>query len=148
MAPLRSVFERSLGFRPTVVAIVDIALGLLEGRKLDSLDLRNATLPRVSETFTMSLALTHYFVQVCIFYLVLRGLDTIEDDMTLPDEKKQPLLRQFHKLAVKPDWTFDECGPNEKDRQLLVEWTNVSEELNRLDAWCVSPFSVFCREFS
>ncbi|KAI0741334.1 squalene synthase [Daedaleopsis nitida] len=71
---------------------------------------------------------------VCLFYLVLRGLDTIEDDMTLPDEKKQPLLRQFHKLAVQPDWTFDECGPDEKDRQLLVEWTVVSEELNRLDA--------------
>ena len=59
--------------------------------------------------------------------------------MTLPDEKKQPLLRQFHKLAVKPDWTFDECGPNEKDRQLLVEWTVVSEELNRLDSRCVLP---------
>ncbi|TBU47474.1 squalene synthase [Dichomitus squalens] len=70
---------------------------------------------------------------ICLFYLVLRGLDTIEDDMTIPDEKKQPLLRQFHKLAVKPDWTFDQCGPNEKDRQLLVEWTVVSEELNRLD---------------
>nr|A0SJQ5.1 RecName: Full=Squalene synthase; Short=SQS; Short=SS; AltName: Full=FPP:FPP farnesyltransferase; AltName: Full=Farnesyl-diphosphate farnesyltransferase [Ganoderma lucidum]ABF57213.1 squalene synthase [Ganoderma lucidum]ABF57214.1 squalene synthase [Ganoderma lucidum] len=71
---------------------------------------------------------------ICLFYLVLRGLDTIEDDMTLPDEKKQPILRQFHKLAVKPGWTFDECGPKEKDRQLLVEWTVVSEELNRLDA--------------
>ena len=83
--------------------------------------------------------LTHWLVQVCLFYLVLRGLDTIEDDMTLPDEKKQPVLRQFHKLAVEPAWTFDECGPNEKDRQLLVEWTVVSEELNRLDAWCVCP---------
>lgn len=71
---------------------------------------------------------------MCLFYLVLRGLDTIEDDMTLPDEKKQPILRQFHKLAVKPDWTFDECGPLEKDRQVLVEWTVVSEELNRLDS--------------
>ncbi|KAI0630529.1 squalene synthase [Trametes polyzona] len=70
---------------------------------------------------------------VCLFYLVLRGVDTIEDDMTLPDEKKQPILRQFHKLAVQPGWTFNECGPNEKDRQLLVEWTVVSEELNRLD---------------
>ncbi|KAI0676095.1 squalene synthase [Trametes maxima] len=72
---------------------------------------------------------------VCLFYLVLRGLDTIEDDMTLPDEKKQPILRQFHKLAVTPGWTFTECGPKEKDRQLLVEWTVVSEELNRLDSW-------------
>ncbi|KAL7280692.1 hypothetical protein ACG7TL_005631 [Trametes sanguinea] len=71
---------------------------------------------------------------VCLFYLVLRGLDTIEDDMTLPDEKKQPILRQFHKLAVTPGWTFTECGPDEKDRQVLVEWTVVCDELNRLDA--------------
>ena len=73
---------------------------------------------------------------------MLRGLDTIEDDMTLSDEKKQPILRQFHKLCVQPGWTFDECGPNEKDRQLLVEWTVVSEELNRLDSrfvFCSGP---------
>ncbi|KAJ8077226.1 bifunctional farnesyl-diphosphate farnesyltransferase/squalene synthase [Marasmius tenuissimus] len=69
---------------------------------------------------------------VCLFYLVLRGLDTIEDDMTISDEKKQPLLRQFHKLTVTPGWTFTECGPNEKDRQLLVEYDNVVKELNLL----------------
>jgi phytoene/squalene synthetase len=23
--------------------------------------------------------------QVCVFYLVLRGLDTVEDDMSIPD---------------------------------------------------------------
>ncbi|KAF5361147.1 hypothetical protein D9758_009016 [Tetrapyrgos nigripes] len=66
---------------------------------------------------------------VCLFYLVLRGLDTIEDDMTIPDHKKQPMLRQFHKLTVTPGWTFHECGPNEKDRQLLVEYDQVVAEL-------------------
>ncbi|CCM00589.1 uncharacterized protein FIBRA_02625 [Fibroporia radiculosa] len=70
---------------------------------------------------------------ICLFYLVLRALDTIEDDMTLPDEKKQPVLRNFHKYAVTPGWTFTENGPNEKDRQLLVEYDVVSEELNLLD---------------
>ncbi|EMD39123.1 hypothetical protein CERSUDRAFT_152093 [Gelatoporia subvermispora B] len=70
---------------------------------------------------------------VCLFYLVLRGLDTIEDDMTLPDEKKQPLLRAFHDYAVMPDWTFTENGPDEKDRQLLVEFDVVSHEVNLLD---------------
>ncbi|KAI3602244.1 squalene synthetase [Moniliophthora roreri] len=69
---------------------------------------------------------------VCLFYLVLRGLDTIEDDMTIPDEKKQPILRSFHELTVKPGWTFTECGPDEKDRQLLVEYDQVVDELNRL----------------
>ncbi|KIY46832.1 farnesyl-diphosphate farnesyltransferase [Fistulina hepatica ATCC 64428] len=70
---------------------------------------------------------------ICLFYLVLRGLDTIEDDMTLPDEKKQALLRNFHTSTITPGWNFDGCGPNEKDRDLLVEYHVVVEELNRLD---------------
>jgi farnesyl-diphosphate farnesyltransferase len=63
---------------------------------------------------------------------VLRGLDTVEDDMTIPDQIKQPILRSFHIHTVTPGWTFNGCGPNEKDRQLLVEYDVVVEELNHL----------------
>ncbi|CAG8502890.1 14390_t:CDS:2 [Cetraspora pellucida] len=38
---------------------------------------------------------------VCIFYLCLRGMDTIEDDMTLPIEPKAPLLRSFYNISEK-----------------------------------------------
>ncbi|KAF5362051.1 hypothetical protein D9756_002090 [Leucocoprinus leucothites] len=69
---------------------------------------------------------------ICLFYLVLRGLDTIEDDMTIPDDVKQPILRKFHELTVTPGWKFDGNGPDEKDRQLLVEYDQVVEEVNRL----------------
>ncbi|KAG9308041.1 squalene synthase [Chiua virens] len=69
---------------------------------------------------------------ICIYYLVLRGLDTIEDDMTIPDEVKQPLLRSFHEHTVTPGWQFTESGPKEKDRQLLVEYATVVEEVNLL----------------
>ncbi|GAO49309.1 putative farnesyl-diphosphate farnesyltransferase [Saitoella complicata NRRL Y-17804] len=65
---------------------------------------------------------------VMLFYLVLRGLDTIEDDMTIPMEKKEPLLREFDGILEKKGWTFTENGPNEKDRQLLVEFDVVIEE--------------------
>jgi farnesyl-diphosphate farnesyltransferase len=71
-------------------------------------------------------------LQICLFYLVLRGLDTIEDDMSIPDVIKQPLLRSFHIHTVTPGWTFDGSGPKEKDRQLLVEYNTVVEEINRL----------------
>ena len=33
---------------------------------------------------------------VCIFYLVLRALDTVEDDMAIDVSVKVPLLRVFH----------------------------------------------------
>ena len=63
---------------------------------------------------------------------MLRGLDTIEDDMTIPDSVKQPLLREFHIKTTTPGWTFDGCGPDEKDRQLLVEYHHVVTEVNLL----------------
>ena len=43
---------------------------------------------------------------VCLFYLVLRGLDTIEDDMTLDLEIKVQLLETFHEKLTTPGWTF------------------------------------------
>src|ERR1700761_6459810 len=59
-------------------------------------------------------------VPVCVFYLVLRGLDTIEDDMTIPLETKDPILRGFDKTLEKSGWSFDGNHQREKDRDLLV----------------------------
>ncbi|TLD25264.1 hypothetical protein PspLS_05603 [Pyricularia sp. CBS 133598] len=66
---------------------------------------------------------------VCIFYLALRGLDTIEDDMTIPNDKKIPLLRNFADFMDQDGWTFNENGPNERDRDLLVHFDDVITEL-------------------
>ncbi|KAI2616215.1 farnesyl-diphosphate farnesyltransferase [Hypomontagnella submonticulosa] len=72
-------------------------------------------------------------VPIALFYLVLRGLDTIEDDMTLPIEKKEPMLREFSKYLKIDGWTFTESGPNEKDRDLLVHFDDVIVELKKID---------------
>ncbi|KAJ3564663.1 hypothetical protein NP233_g8145 [Leucocoprinus birnbaumii] len=93
----------------------------------DFLDLTSRSFSAVIKELDGDLART-----ICLFYLVLRGLDTIEDDMTIPDDVKQPILRKFHQLTVQAGWKFDGNGPNEKDRQLLVEYDQVVEELNRL----------------
>ena len=71
-------------------------------------------------------------VPVCLFYLVLRGLDTIEDDMTIGIETKEPLLRDFCKHLEDEKWTFDGNGPDEKDRELLVKFDNVAIEFNKI----------------
>jgi farnesyl-diphosphate farnesyltransferase len=52
--------------------------------------------------------------------------------MTLPDDVKQPILRSFHIHTVTPGWSFNDSGPNEKDRHLLVEYATVVDEINRL----------------
>lgn len=71
-------------------------------------------------------------VPICLFYLVLRGLDTIEDDLTIPIAKKEPLLRKFDENMEIEGWTFTENGPNEKDRDLLVHFDVVITELKKL----------------
>jgi farnesyl-diphosphate farnesyltransferase len=69
---------------------------------------------------------------VTLFYLMLRGLDTIEDDMTIDIKQKEPLLRNFDQNMEKPGWTFDGNGPDEKDRELLVHFDVVIAELERI----------------
>ncbi|KAI0160538.1 farnesyl-diphosphate farnesyltransferase [Xylariaceae sp. FL1272] len=71
-------------------------------------------------------------VPIALFYLVLRGLDTIEDDMTISAKVKEPMLRDFYKNMNKDGWTFDGNGPDEKDRELLVHFDDVVAELKKL----------------
>lgn len=63
-----------------------------------------------------------------IFYLVLRALDTVEDDMTIDPHEKVPLLREFHEKLNTKDWTFTGSGPDEKDRAVLVEFDVILTE--------------------
>lgn len=61
-------------------------------------------------------------VDILVFYLVLRALDTIEDDTTSfpTQEVKIKHLLNFHKSAlVDPSWTMD--GVGEGDEKLLLQ---------------------------
>uniref|UniRef100_A0A0E0LI89 Squalene synthase n=1 Tax=Oryza punctata TaxID=4537 RepID=A0A0E0LI89_ORYPU len=57
-------------------------------------------------------------VQVCVFYLVLRALDTVEDDTSIPTEIKVPILQEFHRHIYNRDWHFS-CGT--KDYKILMD---------------------------
>ncbi|XP_053314614.1 squalene synthase-like isoform X2 [Spea bombifrons] len=67
---------------------------------------------------------------VCIFYLVLRALDTVEDDMTINLESKVPMLHNFHTYLYDPEWKFTES--KEKDRQVLEDFPTISLEFRNL----------------
>ncbi|GAB1207408.1 bifunctional farnesyl-diphosphate farnesyltransferase/squalene synthase [Aspergillus pseudonomiae] len=69
---------------------------------------------------------------VCVFYLVLRGLDTIEDDTSIPLKTKEPMLREFKDYLEQDGWTFDGNRPEEKDRELLVQFHNVIAEFKNM----------------
>ena len=44
---------------------------------------------------------------VCVFYLVLRALDTVEDDMSIPIERKVPYLLAFHEYIYDANYSAD-----------------------------------------
>ncbi|XP_061756476.1 squalene synthase isoform X1 [Nerophis ophidion] len=67
---------------------------------------------------------------VCIFYLVLRALDTVEDDMSIPLDKKVPMLNDFHTYLYQDAWNFSES--REKDRQVLEDFPTISLEFRNL----------------
>jgi len=71
---------------------------------------------------------------VCVFYLVLRGLDTVEDDMSIPDKTKIPELRAFYKNIYKRDFCA-ECGPATKGhyKELMAKFPLVVEAFLNLD---------------
>lgn len=91
-------------------------------------------LQQTSRSFSAVILELHpdLLVPVALFYLILRGLDTVEDDMTIPVAKKEPILRNFQDILDEDGWTFTENGPNEKDRQLLVEFNVVIEEFKKI----------------
>ncbi|XP_078085469.1 squalene synthase isoform X1 [Mustelus asterias] len=67
---------------------------------------------------------------VCIFYLVLRALDTVEDDMSIPLEVKIPMLQNFHTYLYQPEWSYNQS--QEKDRQVLQDFPSISLEFRSL----------------
>ncbi|KAG8533035.1 uncharacterized protein KY384_001818 [Bacidia gigantensis] len=91
-------------------------------------------LERTSRSFSAVIQELHeeLLVPIALFYLILRGLDTIEDDMTVDLKEKDPLLRDFHNIVDKEGWNYDGCGPDEKDRLLLVKFQNVTEEFRKI----------------
>jgi farnesyl-diphosphate farnesyltransferase len=105
-----------------------------ESKETESLKRCFFFLEKTSRSFSAVILELHpeLLVPVALFYLILRGLDTVEDDMTIPLEKKEPILRDFQNLLEQDGWTFNDNGPNEKDRQLLVEFNVVIEEFKKI----------------
>jgi farnesyl-diphosphate farnesyltransferase len=69
---------------------------------------------------------------IALFYLILRGLDTIGDDMTIPLEDKDPLLRNFYHYIEVDGWSYNSNGREVRDRHLLANFASVVEEFRKI----------------
>eukprot|EP01112_Ceratiomyxa_fruticulosa_P017879 TRINITY_DN5644_c0_g1_i1.p1 TRINITY_DN5644_c0_g1~~TRINITY_DN5644_c0_g1_i1.p1 ORF type:complete len:417 (+),score=70.41 TRINITY_DN5644_c0_g1_i1:201-1451(+) len=63
---------------------------------------------------------------VCVFYLVLRGLDTVEDDTSVSASIRVPLLKSFYEKLYLPGWNTSECGVGD-EKILLANFHKVIE---------------------
>ncbi|KAL2460085.1 Squalene synthase [Abeliophyllum distichum] len=68
---------------------------------------------------------------VCIFYLVLRALDTVEDDTSIATDVKVPILMAFHRHLYDREWHFS-CGAKEY-KVLMDEFHHVSTAFLELE---------------
>ncbi|XP_021738705.1 squalene synthase-like [Chenopodium quinoa] len=68
---------------------------------------------------------------VCVFYLVLRALDTVEDDTSIATDVKLPILEAFHQHIYDRDWHFS-CGTKHY-KVLMDEFHHVSTAFSELD---------------
>ena len=70
---------------------------------------------------------------VCLFYLILRGLDSVEDDMDLSYEDKILLLREFYTKNFERGWKLENVGDKAEYRELLTNYDKVIEAFLALD---------------
>jgi farnesyl-diphosphate farnesyltransferase len=89
----------------------------------DDLAFCDEILVKVSRSFAVVIQQlpSTMLVDILVFYLVLRALDTIEDDTTSfpSQEVKIKYLLNFHKTALAdPTWTLDEVGEADEKRLL------------------------------
>ena len=77
-------------------------------------------LNKVSRSFAIVIQQLPHELQdaVCIFYLVLRALDTVEDDMSIPDSVKCPELEVFYQKIYDREYVYP-CG--EKHYKVLMD---------------------------
>ncbi len=69
---------------------------------------------------------------ICIFYLVLRALDTIEDDMSLDNATKLDLLASFHEKCGDETFVLQGIGDKPEYVELLQNYPRVNRVYNEL----------------
>jgi len=117
------------GYIPKTMSSRKIPVRMMEGR-----DFCYTILNRVSRSFALVIQQLPWELRdpICIFYLVLRGLDTVEDDMKLDMKTKAPLLTNFHEIIEKDGWNMKGIGDTPDYVLLMEQFHKVISEFKRL----------------
>src|SRR3989338_1570592 len=69
---------------------------------------------------------------VCLFYLILRGLDTVEDDMGIAQDEKKQLLLSFAERMNKEAFILENVGDTEDYRDLMLHFDRIIRQFHEL----------------
>ena len=94
---------------------------------LNDRDFCYAALNKVSRSFAVVINQLPVELRdpVCLYYLILRGLDSVEDDMLYPADQRLPLLRDFHNKCTEDGWNIVGVGDSDDYRVLLANFDKV-----------------------
>ena len=103
-------------------------------RELDDKSFCYAVLGKVSRSFAAVIQQLPEELRdaVCIFYLVLRGLDSIEDDTSVAVSVRSDLLKNFHLKHHDTDWSLSGVGDSTDYRLLLEHYPLVISAFQKL----------------
>ncbi|CAF1077076.1 unnamed protein product [Brachionus calyciflorus] len=121
---------------------LELVNGVLETLKInpnnfdESLEYCYKKLEKVSRSFTVVINQLNPVIrdEICIFYLVLRALDTIEDDPNLDLDNKLKLLKNFHNNIGNEFYEHDNIGDEPDYIELMRNYRHVAKIFNKLDS--------------
>lgn len=147
-------FLKSIGHPDEVMALLKFKLGrgqhIIPKQKLDEMSPTARKcylyLNKTSRSFSAVIQALEGDLRhaVCIFYLVLRALDTVEDDMTIPLKEKVHMLQNFYTYLEDPGWKYTES--KDKDRIVLEDFPTISEEYRNLAEHYREVISDICQK--
>tara|TARA_B110000908_G_C10211809_1_gene430634 strand:+ start:254 stop:1372 length:1119 start_codon:yes stop_codon:yes gene_type:complete len=70
---------------------------------------------------------------IAVFYLVLRALDSIEDDMTVDENFKSATLKTFYMKCLNSSYCLVNIGENENEVELLEQYYKVARFMSTLN---------------
>ncbi|MBD3639147.1 MAG: squalene synthase [Crocinitomicaceae bacterium] len=69
---------------------------------------------------------------VCLFYLILRGLDTVEDDMSIDQKDKEQMLITFADRMNEAPFNMEKVGDTQDYRDLMLHFDKVIRQYHEL----------------
>lgn len=116
--------------------------------ELNDKDFCYATLSKVSRSFSVVIQQLPENLKdaVCIFYLVLRALDSIEDDTSTDRNLRIELLSDFYKVLNDNEWKINDVGDKKEYRILLEHFHKVTNEYQKLDSGYQEVIQRICQQ--